>query len=74
MTRRGRWLTAMSGDVGFPDLVMVRQDRLIMAELKSARGKTTLEQDLWLQAAKRANIEVYVWRPAGIEQIEKILK
>ena len=64
----------MSGDVGFPDLVMVRQDRLIMAELKSARGKTTLEQDLWLQAAKRANIEVYVWRPAGIEQIEKILK
>jgi len=74
MTKRGRWLTAMSGDVGFPDLVMLRQNRAIFAELKSVRGKVTHEQEVWLEWAKNANLEAYCWRPWDIDQIEKILK
>ncbi len=45
------WRTAVAGDgKGFPDLVLVRDDRLIFAELKAGRGKCTEEQDAWLRA------------------------
>ena len=33
---------------GFPDVVMVRPPRLIFAELKSEKGKLTVEQEEWL--------------------------
>lgn len=33
---------------GFPDLCLVRRGRLIMAELKSQRGRATVEQTAWL--------------------------
>ena len=45
-----------------------------MAELKSAKGKTTVEQDSWLVAAKAAGLEAYVWMPKDIQEIEAILK
>lgn len=39
--------------------------RMIVAELKTERGKVTGKQRLWLEALKRVgNIEVYVWRPS----------
>ena len=33
---------------GYPDLFMVRRDRVIWAELKTSKGKTTPMQDDWL--------------------------
>ncbi|MFL5913911.1 MAG: VRR-NUC domain-containing protein [Gaiellaceae bacterium] len=50
---------------GFPDLVMAhpRSGALIMAELKSAGGKVTPEQDQWLRALG-LRAAVFVWRPA----------
>lgn len=75
MTKRGRWVTAVQGDgAGFPDLIMLRKDRRIMAELKAAKGKTTEEQDRWLEAARCAGFEVYLWRPAMIDDIERSLR
>ena len=57
------WRTAGSGDVvGYPDLTMVRDTRLIFAELKSERGRTTVDQQDWLHALK-AVAEVRLWRP-----------
>lgn len=47
---------------GFPDLVLVR-DRVIFAELKTATGKLTSEQDDWIQALRGAGITAVVWRP-----------
>jgi hypothetical protein len=73
MTQRGRWLTAMSGDIGFPDLIMFRARRAILAELKSAKGRVTPEQEKWLEAAKAAQFEAYIWRPKDIEEIERVL-
>ena len=48
-TKKG-WRTLTQGDVGFPDLVMVRPPRLIFAELKSEKGKMTVEQESWQDA------------------------
>ncbi len=75
MTQRGRWVTAVSGDgVGFPDIFALRHNRRLMAELKSSKGKPTHEQFEWLEAARKADIEVYIWHPKDIDQIERILK
>ena len=72
---RGQWRTATQGDTGFPDLVLVHAERgVIFAELKSAIGKLSDHQQTWLATLKQAGAEVYVWRPADIEQIKAILK
>jgi len=74
MTKRGNWVTAVQGDgAGFPDCVLSRRERLIIAELKSAKGRVARQQELWLKSLAHAPIEVYVWRPADIAEIEKVL-
>ncbi len=71
-----RWVTPMSGEKGFPDLVLVRPPRLIFAELKSKTGRLSLDQELWLADLERipTGIEVYLWRPSDIDEIQAILK
>lgn len=71
--QKQKWRTPIQGHKGFPDLFMLRRNRAILAELKSARGKTTEEQDAWLLGAKAAQIEAYVWRPKDMDEIERIL-
>jgi len=72
---RGRWRTAQAGDTGFPDLVLAHPKRgVIFAELKSAIGKLSDRQQAWIDTLRQAGAEVYVWRPADIEQIKAILK
>ena len=71
----GAWMTPLQGDAkGFPDLTLVRRDRLIFAELKSASGKLDAEghQQAWLDAFRNV-AEVYVWRPNDIHDIAVIL-
>jgi hypothetical protein len=72
---RGRWRTAQAGDTGFPDLVLAHPKHgVIFAELKSAIGKLSDRQQAWIDTLRQAGAEVYVWRPADIEQIKAILK
>jgi VRR-NUC domain len=60
---------------GFPDLVLVRGERLIFAELKTARGKVSDAQTAWLNAlASVPGIEVHVWRPGDHSEIEHVLR
>lgn len=60
--------------VGFPDLVMVRGPRLIVAELKSGRGRATAEQEAWLAAFEGVpGCEVYVWRPRDWDALAAVL-
>lgn len=65
---------------GFPDLVMgrARDHRLIFAELKSERGRTTREQERWLSLlrgiAQVVPIEVYLWRPSDWQAIEMAME
>lgn len=72
---------------GFPDLTMVRRQRLIFAELKSVDGNPTDEQTAWLTDLGRVAdeiqhfvpgsppiLEVYLWRPSDWPEIEQALK
>ena len=73
MTRHG-WRTPVAADgAGFPDLVLVRE-RVIYAELKARRGKLTEEQQTWNAALAAGGAEVYLWRPAALDDIAQILR
>lgn len=59
---------------GFPDLVLCRGTRLVFAELKSAKGKVTPEQQQWLDALAATGAEVYCWRPGDLQEALRILR
>lgn len=68
-TSRG-WRTPMSGDVGFPDLVLARKGEVLFAELKSETGRMRREQVDW--AAELPG--VHIWRPSNLEHINELLR
>jgi hypothetical protein len=68
------WRTAIEGDVGFPDLVLLRgvrngqPARLLFVELKTARGKPSPDQVKWLELLQEVpRIEVHLWRPMDLQ-------
>ena len=70
------WWSSMHSPRGFPDLVLVNADksRIIFAELKSEKGKVSAEQRYCLDSLARCHHEVYLWRPADIEEIARVLR
>jgi hypothetical protein len=59
---------------GFPDLVLCRPPRFIVAELKTDTGRVGPRQREWLDdLAACAGVEVYVWRPADRYDVDRIL-
>jgi len=60
---------------GWPDVCLLRPPRMILAELKSDKGKLSVYQARWLwELRKVGTIEVYIWRPRMIEHIAEILR
>lgn len=51
---------------GFPDCVMLRGDRMVVAELKREGKKPTPAQQEWLSAFREVTDEVYIWRPSDL--------
>ncbi len=75
MTQRGTWITPVQADgKGFPDLVMVRGERLIFAELKQDKARLTAEQIGWLDELSATKAEVYTWRPSTFDFIMDCLR
>ena len=67
---RGRYVTAMQGDKGWPDIAAAHPVHgFIVAELKTATGRMTDDQKHWLHALLAAGVEAYVWRPDDIDFI-----
>ena len=73
-TERG-WRTPVSGPkgAGFPDLVLVRGDRLVFAELKAQDGRLTPDQRHVLGVLGKA-AECHVWRPADLNAVLEVLR
>jgi hypothetical protein len=68
------WLSKHS-PAGFPDEVLCRPPRLVFAELKSERGKLSAEQEAWLEDLRGVpGVEVYVWKPADMKEIARVLR
>jgi hypothetical protein len=68
------WLSIHSPR-GWPDLALVRPPRLVLAELKRQDGKPTPAQVRWLDLLGQcAGVEVYLWRPADLDDVLRILK
>ncbi|GAA1337225.1 VRR-NUC domain-containing protein [Arthrobacter roseus] len=59
---------------GFPDLIAVRGQRVIVAELKTETGRVSEDQKEWLFLFDHAGITSYVWRPRDTEAIKLILR
>ena len=74
LTQRGRWLTPIQGDAGFPDLVLCRGGRVIFAELKRNGARPTPAQRGWLEALQAcAGVECYLWTPSDWDAIVRTL-
>lgn len=58
---------------GFPDLCMIKDGRIVFAELKTETGKATPQQEHWLKELSKCNTEVYLWRPSDWEDITATL-
>lgn len=69
------WRTPVAADgAGFPDLILVREGRLVVAELKSGTGRVSEEQQGWLDAFETVpSTEVFVWRPDDWDQVVRVL-
>jgi hypothetical protein len=70
-TQTGRWITPMSGDVGFPDLVLCRRGEVIVAELKRQRTKPTPGQVRWLAELGGHG---RLWRPQDFPEVLRELR
>lgn len=62
--------------VGYPDLTMVRGNRIVAAELKAAKGRVRKGQEEWLTDFREAGAEAYLWRPEHWTngEVEKVLR
>jgi len=58
--------TATQGDVGAPDLLLAKEGKVILAELKSEKGKPSAMQSLWLAACGGNG---RLWRPSDWDDI-----
>jgi hypothetical protein len=73
-TRYHPWLSAHSPR-GWPDEALCRPPRLVLAELKSEKGKVSPAQQTWLDLLGACpGVEVYVWRPSDWSHVQEILK
>lgn len=59
---------------GFPDIALVKNQRMIFVELKTNTGRVRAAQQTWLDALGQIPcVDVYLWRPRDWDEIEAIL-
>lgn len=72
--RGSKHVTPTQGHVGFPDLVLVREPRVIFAELKGAGGPTEMQQ-IWLNRLSRCpGVESFLWWPRDWPAVRAALR
>lgn len=77
--KSGNYITPVQADgAGFPDLVLVKNERLIFAELKAERGRMSAAQSTWFHKLGKVafgcnKIGVVIWHPSDLDDIIRIL-
>ena len=66
----GRYVTNFDGDKGYPDLTLIRRGVVVMAELKTEKGRLTDGQKEWIEASGGT---IRVWRPSDWDEIVSVL-
>lgn len=71
-----RWSTALKGDQGFPDWVLVHSTTgaTIFAELKAKGGRVSPHQQVWLDALGKGPTPVFLWRPSDWAEVLSVLE
>jgi len=59
---------------GFPDLVLVGRGQIVFAEVKTATGRVSPEQQAWIDAINANGGRAYIWRPADWLEVERVLR
>jgi Holliday junction resolvase len=60
---------------GFPDIVAIRGERVLVAEIKGPRTRVTREQAEWLAAFETAGVPAFLWRfPAAWGEVGRVLR
>lgn len=68
------WRTAMTGDVGFPDLTLARGSRLVFIEVKGEKGRLSPEQKAWRDALLAVpGVEWWLVRPSSLDDALRLL-
>ena len=66
---QGRWVTAITGNVGFPDLVLAHRTRgVLFVELKTEIGRMATAQTEWRDTLA-GHVEWYLWRPSDLAAV-----
>ena len=58
---------------GFPDLILIKDGRVIFAELKTQNGKISDDQKDWHARAADNGVRVHVWRPEDWPWLVRVL-
>ena len=68
-----RWMTAITGQVGFPDLVLAHRTKgVVFVELKTDTGRMATAQTEWRETLA-GHVEWYLWRPSDIAAVMRRL-
>jgi len=60
---------------GFPDVIALRGDRVLVAEIKTAKGRVSREQRAWLAAFELTGVEAHLWRlPGDWAKVGRVLR
>ncbi len=69
------WRTPVQGDgKGFPDLILLKEKQIVVAELKVGNGKLTPDQRAWMDAWRASGARGFVWRPEDWFSIQAVLE
>jgi hypothetical protein len=80
LARLLRWMEyhtwrSLKSTPGFPDVVLVRPPRLVVAELKVGKRKPTEAQRDWMEALGSCPpVEAYYWWPEDWDEIIEVLR
>ncbi len=89
LTASGRWVTAYTGDDGFPDIIAVKNGRLLVLECKGSRGKKPgpnvrsasqikllirwQEQEMWLSEFAKASAYAVFVTPDNLDEVLEVI-